>query len=422
MKSKSESNRIRQSSPQHRRSARRRLANRMRIVVTVLGSLSFVFALLFLIISLWRDEIFPDGPTWQICLAYAGGGILLFLIRALLGRSSHRHRRKRGAAPPRVDPRKSGMILIVALILLGAMSALALYLQQAAYVARQTDVRQLARTQLRLALIDEGFARLQQLADDPEREVDHLEKEWLAPREVERPDGIVTLSRIRDLNRYADLNNLYLPDTFASENLAESLLADIMTHAGDFTPLERLVAIQDWINPKDEGIRASDFYLQQDPAYEVPNTWMHHWTELLWVEGIDLDYFEPHPLYRVGRPFEADINRLITVIPAPRDRPIPININTAAPELLEAISGPDRTQIARLIQATRMDRPIRSIDVLRPYLEPGAIEIMRPFIGVQSSHFALDVMASDLQIRLYARAIVERHDDGRVQILQWVMH
>ncbi len=422
MKPKSESNRIRHSTPQHRRSVRRRMANRARIMATVLGALSLLFAIFFLIMSLWRDALFPTARSWQMCFAYAGIGLFLFLMRYLLGRDTRRKLRNRATTSRHASSRKSGMILLLTLVLLGVISALALYLQQAAFAARQADLRHLERTQLRLALLDEGFARLQELADDVELDVDHLEKEWLSHREVERADGIVTLSRIRDLNRYIDINNLYLPDEFAGANQSETMLVEAMTQAGDFTPLERLVAIRDWIDPDDEGIRESAFYLEKNPGYEVANTWLHSWSELLWIEGFTPDYFQPPTVYRLGRAFEADINTLMTLIPTPREQPIPININTAAPELLAAIAGPDHERVARFIQLTRIDRPIRSIDALQPYLQEGALPFLRPFLDVRSTYFVLEMMAAINRHHGHARVIAERDDQGRVHILQWVMN
>lgn len=424
MKTKSASNRIRHSTPQHRRSVRRRAANRARIIATVLGSLSLLFALIFMVISLVRRELFPTASGWQITFAYAAVGLILFGIRYLLGLGgSSRRKRRSPRMPPRIDPSRQGMVLILTLVMLGVLSALALHLQHSATLARQSSLRQLERTRLRLALLDEGFLRLQGWANDEDLEVDHLDEEWMATREVERPDGIVTLSRLIDLNRYADFNNLHLPTEFAGPNLSETILIEAMTHAGDFTPIERLEAVRDWIDPDDDGIRESAFYARLDPPYHVPNTWLHSWSELMWIAGFSPDYFDPTPRYRTDRPFEANLKDLITIIPGPRDRPVPVNINTATAELIESLVGTDNPLLARYIQLARTERPFRSLDALLPYDDGGGtLQFLRPFAGVRSTHVVLDMQALQNDQRIRARAIAERSADGNARVLQWVMN
>ena len=127
-------------------------------------------------------------------------------------------------------------------------------------------------------------------------------------------------------------------------------------------------------------------------------------------------------MYRTDRRFEANIKNLIAVIPGPRERPTPININTATAELLEALVGTANEPLARYIQLTRLERPFRSLDALLPFIDTGTLQFLRPFADVRSSHFLLDMQALHNDQRVRVRAVAERSPEGDTRIHQWVMN
>lgn len=423
----SASQKRRRATPQHKRSARRRAANRLSQLVTVLAVLSLAIALFFFGMAWWHTQRFAED-FWLVGLAYLGGALFCLLIRAVFSlnrrivrRSSRPVVRAPDKPPAPTEPQKSGMVLILTLVLLGVMAALILHLQHAARLTRQTETRLLQQARLRVALIDETFRRLEALGTDEDQHVVALDSPHFDQVEVERPDGIITLSRMTDLNRYVDLNNLWLGEEFPGPNLTEDILIEAMTQAGDLTPIERLQALREWIDPSEDGIRSSDYYAQRDPPYRTPNTWLHSWNELRWVAGFGPDYFEEHPWYRAGQPFTANMVDLITIVPGPRSRPVPININTASAYLLEAAMGPERSALARYILLARAERPFRSLDALLSRVDPALFTLVRPFLDVRSTHFLLEVAAIEDGHRLAARAVAHRDRDGKVNILQWTL-
>ena len=422
---KSQAQKRRLASPQHRRSSIRRRINKARLLLAVLGALSAVLAAVLALMALIQKQPM-DHPIWRISLAYLGGGGILLVIRALLNLPKRiRRRQSRSTVQEAVRPRgnsgKDGMVLVLVLVLLGITATLLLHVQFTARIAQQADLRLWQNARLRTALTDEAFHLVRALANDEELAVDHLEKPWAGARETVRPDGLTTISRVTDLNRYVDLNNLVLGDDFTRRNHTERFLQEAMTKAGDFTPIDRIEAVTDWISPDDEGIRGSEFYRTLEPPYRAPNTWMHTWNELQWIYGFTPEYFARKPLHVIGRPFTANITDLLTIIPGPRSRPVPININTAPSEVLESVFGPAQEPLARYIYLARADRPFRSVEALLAHADQALFAELESFIDVRSTHFLIDVRAFEGDRRAGLRAVVHREPEGRVHILQWTL-
>ncbi len=433
----SESNRRRRSTEQHRRSVRRRVANRVRILAIILGVVTLVGALLFLGQAVGTKALFPEGP-WRMAFIYAGASVSLFVLGALLDRRGwfrrhhnavsdatphkSRKRKHRHARPPKMaqSQGKDGMVLVLVIVLLGVMSMLLMHLQHQALLTRRADEQILEFSRLRVAAADEIWMRIQGLSKKEEQRFDALDEPWTRMHEVDRPDGITTISRITDLNRYIDINNLRLPESFPGPNVTEDILIEALTHAGDFTPIERIGAVQDWIFDEPIGARGSRYYREQDPPYDTPGTWMHTWQELDWIYGFEPAYFERRHRNQMGRPFTASVTDMITIVPGPRRRPIPININTATPELLASLTGPAQESIARYIELARAERPFQSVDALIAHADPVLFAALRPFVDVRSTHFLVEAQAWANHRRIHVRALIERSASGDCRVLQWV--
>lgn len=424
---KSRSQKRRHATPQHRRAATRRVLNKARLLFLILGVLSMVLGAVLALLAFFQSQPMTQ-PIWMICLAYAGGGLLLLLLHTLLGLSKRGRRRKGGGRPAEEIPErtapargKDGMVLVLVLVLLGMTTVLLFHVQYTARMTQQADLKRWQDARLRTALIDEGLHRARQLADDDDLAVDHLEKAWLDNTETVRPDGITTISRVTDLNRYVDINNLNLGDDFSRQNHTERFLIEAMTKAGDFTPIERTVALTDWMDADDDGIRESEFYLAMDPPYAVPDTSLQSWNELLLIHGFTTEYLERKPLHVIGRPFSANIVDLLALVPGPRNQPVPVNINTAPIEVLESIFGLEQEPLAQYIRIARADRPFRSIDALLAQADQALFTELAPFLSVRSTHFLIEVRAFEERRNAGLRAVVHREPEGRVHILQWVL-
>jgi type II secretory pathway component PulK len=277
------------------------------------------------------------------------------------------------------------------------------------------------QARLRTALTDEALHTLGRLANDEDRAVDHLEKEWNQPVETERPDGVTTITRVTDLNRMFDLNNLSAHRMTHTRPEATRMLNDLMIMTGDFAPVDRIESLTDWVSTTNTGARKSEFYLQKDPPYRTPDTPLHTWSELLWAQGFDKTYFERKPLYQIARPFSENLIDLACIIPGPYERPMPININTAPRAVLEAVLGPDRDMLVRYIELARLDQPYRSIDALLALADPGYLQDVRPFLDVRSTFFLVEVRGFAAEHRAHLRVVAQRDTEGIIRIRQWVM-
>ncbi len=316
--------------------------------------------------------------------------------------------------------RAGGMVLILVLIWLGLMAALATQLYGMTWQLRQRARRQMARARLQAALLDEAFRRLQEVAADPQPTFDHGETFWMGTQEWERPDGLVVVSHVSDLNRYLDLNNLYVAPPFAGPNETERILLDVMRQAGDAAPGDRVAALMAWIQPPDARVPGVAFQVEGHPPYRAPGTALLSWGELQWIRGFTPDYLQQASLRATTtRTRETTLLDWVTLVPGPRSRPVPINLNTAPLPLLEALLGPGQEALARYIALMRTERPLRSTAVLAAALSPVLLQRLQPFMDVRATHIRLEAEAAaeNDQVRLYV--VAERDTDGSVRILHW---
>lgn len=313
-----------------------------------------------------------------------------------------------------------GMVLILVLIWLGLMAALATHLYGMTWQLRQRARHQMVRAHLQAALLDEAFRRLQAVAADPQTTFDHGETFWMGTQEWERPDGLVTVSQVSDLNRYLDLNNLYVAPPFAGPNETERILLDIMRQAGDAAPEDRVAALMAWIQPPDTRAPDVAFQMEGHPPYPAPGTALLSWGELQWIRGFTPGYLHQTSLRAsTTRPLATPLLDWVTLVPGPRSQPVPINLNTAPLPLLEALLGPGQEALARYIALMRTERPLRSTEVLAAALSPALLQRLQPFMDVRATHIRLEAAATaeDQRVQLYV--VAERGTDGAVRILHW---
>lgn len=402
----------------------------------VLGCLCLVLAGTMALLALSRKQSLPS-PLLQLSGIYGLTGLLLILIRSLLGFFIAPRKQMPyppitpildavdlEAQPQRISPprrNQDGMVLPIVLILLSLVTGLVMHILYAQRLDTRMDQLRWTQTRLRTALTDEALYTLGRLADDEERAVDHLEKEWNRPVETERPDGVTTITRVTDLNRMFDLNNLADHQMPHTQTEAERMVSDLILMTGDFAPVERIEALTDWVSTTNTGTYTSAFYMQKDAPYRTPDTPLHTWSELLWVHGFDTPYFERKPLYKIARPFSENLIDLACIIPGPDKRPIPININTAPKPVLEAVLGPERETLVRYIELARLDQPYRSIDALLALADPGYLEDVRPFLDVRSNYFLVEVNGFAAEHRAHLRVVAQRDTEGNIRIRQWVL-
>ena len=406
----------------------------MRVLMLVIGLLLLFSATLFLVRALMA---YPSQRA--LLLAWAGwfgaGGGLVILVRGLIfvfpdfwrrKQSPSRRMRaeqyaRRHTRPPRVDPpsRQEGSVLILVLILVGLVSAL---LVQTHTLVRTRSMREhhaQDRTALRQAATDAVLASLQRLADDVDLGVDGTNEAWAVRREYETPLGISIISRVDDGQARFDLNNLH-PPSAPLRRTSEEITLDLQTLCGDFNPGPGTVALRDFVDADQNGPREAAYYRQLAPTYRCPNRVLYGWHELCSIDGWSPERLARKPREAGIRGFNASLVDHITLIPAARTQPIPININTAARETLLAVMGIDQEQLVDMALTLRAIRPIRRLDVFAVTAGPELFDRIAPHLDVRSRYFKATARAYRDGRSLVVESWVRRQDDGRVEILQWL--
>ncbi len=318
------------------------------------------------------------------------------------------------------EERRQGMVLVLVVVLLGLVVAMVVESQVAARLSLRIEEARLRTVRLRVAMTDTARFMLQQLADDPLPDVDHLDEDWAQPQEVEHPSGVAVWSHITDMNRYFDINNLYLEQATPKQRPASEILMDIMTICEDFTPIDRVQALRDWIDPDDEGFRESDHYMKQDEPYACPNRWVNAWSELPFVSGFSRDYFLPRERFQAPKTFQADLVDCIRAHPGRRSNPTPINVNTATREALLGVLGIMEEEWVRYILVLRKEHPLVSLDPIMTVGDQARIKLVKPYLSVNSDLFEIQVRAFEGGQAEELWALARRDRKGNVHVERWV--
>lgn len=405
---------------------------RLRLLSLVVGSLALLFGALLLSVSPLTRPPQRDGlATYGGAMAAAGGIVLalrlVFFVlpdwNARRRSPSQRMRREEYArAQTRraaADATRSGGALVLMLILVGLIGALLAHSHALARerAARETALRE--RTLLRQAAVEAAREALQRLADDEDLSADALTEPWAAPLERETPFGIATRARVRDEQSRFDLNNLHV-SAGPGRRATDDILMDLKTLCGEFSPSARAAALRDFVDPDRAGLREADFYLRLNPPIRCADRVLYGWRELLAVDGWDETHLARRPRETIARAFDAIFVDHIALIPTPRARPIPININTASRETLRAVMGLEQDRLVEMVLTLRAIRPIRQLDVFIVTASPETFDRLRPHLDVRSRYFRVHARAESNGRRYEVEALAVRADDGRVEVAQWL--
>lgn len=243
-----------------------------------------------------------------------------------------------------------GVALITALLVtaIATIAASAMMARQQLDIRRSGNIYAADQAWLFAQGLENWAVQIMQ-QDLKDNQIDHLGEDWatvLPPISVE---GGVVSGAISDLQGRFNLNNLVDEDGVASQ--AET---DRLKHLFDVLDIDsnKVQAIVDWID-KDEQTTFPDgaednVYLGREVAYRTANRRMSSPSELLLVEGIS---FED---YLALRPY-------VCALP----ESTPINVNTAAAAVLQAVVPGLEAGDAEQLVSEREDKPFDSIENFR---------------------------------------------------------
>ncbi len=238
-----------------------------------------------------------------------------------------------------------GLVLINALLVVAALSAVAVLLLQTAQTSRirQFYMQEQAQTEAYL----DGFELLMRLVLDQdlrENSVDHLREPWAQEEyQVEIDRGLVT-GTTRDLQGLFNLNWLSGGDGLAS---ADAFLQLVRARG---LPESLGQNIMDWVAR--DGPPNRSWYLGRNPALAPHGGAIDLLDELRQVEGMNTARF-------------AKLDPLLTAIPVEGT----VNINTAPRAVLEAVlSGISPGKIGAILMQ-RKTKPFETEEELAIYLQ-----------------------------------------------------
>lgn len=304
----------------------------------------------------------------------------------------------------RTDER--GMVLVLVLVLLGMITALVVQSQMAARMALRIEERKVTRVQLRAAAADAAWEALSRLADDDDRRVDHTNEPWATPGGRQLPNGIETSVRIEDENRRFDVNSLSvrLPET--TRRFPEDIVADILALSRQPDPRVQAQVVKDWVDPDHEGLREADYYRSLNPPATIADALMESPRELAEV------------LARSGS--RGGVPPGLVVLPDRGRRIMPVNLNTADRDVIQAVLGPQNATAATTLIGLRDAGPLASLTVLDRLLKTGQENPWSRYFDVKSSFFSVTARAAQGEDSEEVYALVVRDAQGNVDILRWV--
>ncbi|MBU1856710.1 MAG: general secretion pathway protein GspK [Verrucomicrobia bacterium] len=306
--------------------------------------------------------------------------------------------------PLTIDHSSSGMILVTVLLFMAIILALVIQAQVVARMALRFEDRQSLRAQLRVAAAEAAWNALRVLAADDNLQVDHTNEPWAAWQTNCLPNTVETIALITDENRYFNINNLATIPSNVSVRLPVSIVRDVFAASEWPDPVGETQALKDWMDRDAEGAREAGYYHQAHLSLEPPNAPMESLAEL---DGV----------LNATRVERRAAPPTLTVLPDRVDRIVPINVNTAGRDVLQAVLGAGRSALAEKICRRRDAHPVTALNQV---MDAKTLDTLRPYLDTRSRYFSLAAQAARNGQQETIYALVRRDDQGEIEILRWV--
>ena len=249
----------------------------------------------------------------------------------------------------------------------------------------------------------ETWARELLLKDREDSSVDHPGEDWAQVLPPVEADGGLVSGRILDQQGLFNLNNL-LDNAGRGDPATMAAFQRLLEAVGDFSSSTSVVeAVVDWMDADQDvtglGGREDPDYAILDPAYSTSGRELASPTELLLVEGIGYEEW-----LRL-RPF-------ITTLPRNGGGKTPLNVNTAAAEVLQGVAGIEEGVAADVV-SERESEPFDNVAEFKAQLASRipaqALEqIDFTVFGTTSDFFLVESEARFGEVALSMRHLIER--------------
>lgn len=262
--------------------------------------------------------------------------------------------------------------------------------------------------------------------DAKETRYDGLDEVWAEPQTLPVENGALTGVVVDATSRF-NLNNLGVSDnqvpigTGGEKTTAFLRQARLFAHLVDnleggpeliSNPQQLAEAIRDWIDPDQMptgGGREDSDYLILEPQRRAANRPMASVTELRTVLDslYDPRSDDARKVYQLLLPY-------VTALPV--QGVTPINVNTAEPPLLMALS-PGNSKLAQFAQL-RLEKPLKQASEISTELELSASQADPSLVSVSTALFQLRLQAVVGQGRVALYSLIFRPSQGMPVVLQ----
>jgi len=292
--------------------------------------------------------------------------------------------------------RERGVALITAVLVVAIAAVIATSMMSRQNFDSRRTANIIHRDQaIAYALGAEYWAGVELSNDARQNNYDYLKENWaydLPPLPI---DGGYINGKLQDLQARLNLNSVL--DPLQAERLIR--LCQAVNVEPDFVP-----ALQDWIDGDTE-VRENgaedESYTVMNPPYRTANHFLADPSELLLVKGVSVQDYNSLAFYISALPGDAGIN-----------------VNTAAPLLLQSLTHDVALPDVQRIADIRTENPYRDID---HFLEDDAFagrEISEDHLTVSSQYFLLtaDVMLDDAPMTM--QSVLFRTPQGKISVLE----
>lgn len=296
------------------------------------------------------------------------------------------------------------MILVTVLIFMAVILAFVIQAQVVARMALRFEDRQSLRAQLRVAATEAAWNALRVLAEDDNLQVDHTNEPWAAWQTNCLPNAVETAALITDENRYFNVNNLAAIPSNTTARLPVAIVRDMFAANEWVDPAGETQTLKDWMDRDAEGAREAGYYHQAHLPLEPPNALMESPAEL---DGV----------LNATRMERRMAPPALTVLPDRVQRIVPVNVNTAGRDVLQAVLGAGRSALTDKICRWRDAHPVAVLDQV---LDAKTLDALAPYLNTRSRYFSLAAQAARNGRQEAVYALVRRDDQGEIEILRWV--